>query len=173
MTKDDIILLYRYDRWANRRILEAVSTLSDEQFIRDLAGSFPSVRNTLAHILGGAWIWLAYWKQPPQSTDQVAELRKRRDAVLAPEKFPNAASLRAKWSEVEKELTEFVDGVTDTSLQQPLPFRDTKIALGFLMQHLANHSTYHRGQVALMLRQLGSQAPATDFHEFLKECVLT
>jgi uncharacterized damage-inducible protein DinB len=37
------------------------------------------------------------------------------------------------------------------------------------MQHLANHSTYHRGQIALMLRQLGSEPLATDFHVFLVE----
>jgi uncharacterized damage-inducible protein DinB len=37
------------------------------------------------------------------------------------------------------------------------------------MQHLANHSTYHRGQVALMMRQLRAEASATDFHLFLVE----
>jgi uncharacterized damage-inducible protein DinB len=37
------------------------------------------------------------------------------------------------------------------------------------MQHLANHSTYHRGQVALMMRQLDAEPLATDFHVFLVE----
>jgi uncharacterized damage-inducible protein DinB len=37
------------------------------------------------------------------------------------------------------------------------------------MQHLANHSTYHRGQVALMMRQLAAEPLATDFHVFLVE----
>jgi len=37
------------------------------------------------------------------------------------------------------------------------------------MQHLANHSTYRRGQVALMMRQLGAEPVATDFHVFLLE----
>jgi uncharacterized damage-inducible protein DinB len=37
------------------------------------------------------------------------------------------------------------------------------------MQHLANHSTYHRGQVALMMRQLKAEPLATNFHEFLLE----
>jgi hypothetical protein len=38
MTKDDIQLLYEYDRWANNRILQAVSALSVEQFTSDLGG---------------------------------------------------------------------------------------------------------------------------------------
>jgi uncharacterized damage-inducible protein DinB len=37
------------------------------------------------------------------------------------------------------------------------------------MQHVANHSTYHRGQIALMMRQLDAEPPATDFHVFLVE----
>jgi uncharacterized damage-inducible protein DinB len=37
------------------------------------------------------------------------------------------------------------------------------------MQHLANHSTYHRGQVALMMRQLNAEPLPTNFHEFLLE----
>lgn len=59
--------------------------------------------------------------------------------------------------------------VTSESLERMLPFRATQLRLAHLMQHLANHSTYHRGQVALMMRQLGAEPPATDFHVFLAE----
>ncbi len=82
MNKDDIQLLYEYDRWANNRVLQAVSALSDEQFTRDLGGSFTSVRDTLAHIISGEWGWLAYWKAPSPDAAFVAELRKRRDALF-------------------------------------------------------------------------------------------
>lgn len=40
--------------------------------------------------------------------------------------------------------------------------------LGRLMQHVVNHSTYHRGQVTTLLRQLGVKPLATDllvFHD--------
>ena len=67
MTRDDIRLLYEYDRWANNRILRAVSALSAEQFTRELGGSFHSVRDTLVHIIGGEWGSLAYWKEPSHS----------------------------------------------------------------------------------------------------------
>ena len=52
MTKDDIQLLYEYDRWATNSVLQATSTLSVEEFTRDLGGSFRSVRDTLVHIVG-------------------------------------------------------------------------------------------------------------------------
>jgi uncharacterized damage-inducible protein DinB len=37
------------------------------------------------------------------------------------------------------------------------------------MQHLANHSTYHRGQIASMIRRLGAEPLPTDFAFFLLE----
>jgi uncharacterized damage-inducible protein DinB len=67
MNKDDIRLLYEYDRWANNRVLQAVAALSDERFTRDLGGSFRSVRDTLVHIIAGEWGWLEYWKEPALS----------------------------------------------------------------------------------------------------------
>jgi uncharacterized damage-inducible protein DinB len=169
MNKDDIQLLYEFDRWANNRVLQAVSVLSPEQFTRDLGGSFRSVRDTLVHIIAGEWGWLAHWKEPASSAAFIADLRKRRDALFYPEAFPNLAAVRSKWTEIEKEQAEFVNRVTNESLKKTLPLRGTQISLAHLMQHLANHSTYHRGQVALMLRQLDAAPLATDFHVFLLE----
>jgi len=169
MTKDDIQLLYEYDRWANRRVLQAVSALSPEQFTRDLGGSFRSVRDTLLHIIGGEWGWLTYWKLPSRTSGLLADLWDRHDTLFNPEKFPDFPAVREKWAEVEKEQHAFVDAVTDEALENLLPFRTTQLSLAHLMQHMINHSTYHRGQLATMLRQLDVKPLPTDFHVFLLE----
>ncbi len=128
MTRDDIQLLYEYDRWANNRVLQAASELSADQFTRDLGGSFRSVRDTLVHIVGGEWIWLAYWKEPPShSSAFLTDLRTRRDALFNPHAFSNVAALQVRWEEVEKEQIEFVNRVTNESLETMLPFRTTQI----------------------------------------------
>ena len=169
MTKDDIQLLYEYDCWANNRVLQAAAALRAEEFTRDLGGSFRSVRDTLVHIVGGEWIWLTYWKEPPDSPASLADLRTRRDIVFNPDAFPNVSAVQLKWAEVEKEQTEFVNHLTNEFLEEMIPFRTTQVRLAHLMQHLANHSTYHRGQVALIMRQLNAEPLATDFHVFLVE----
>jgi uncharacterized damage-inducible protein DinB len=169
MTNDDIQLLYEYDRWANNRVFQAVSGLSVEQFTRDLGGSFRSVRDTLVHIIAGEWIWLAYWRQPSHGPALLAELRTQRDTLFSPATFPNVAAVQSKWAEVEKEQIAFVRSLTNESSQKMLPARGTQLSLVHLMQHLANHSTYHRGQIALMMRQLDAEPLATDFHVFLAE----
>lgn len=169
MTRDDLQLLFEYDRWANDRMLQAVSALTPEQFARDLGGSLPSVRDAVGHIVGGQWIWLAYWKATAHDAALLADLRKQRDAQFSKDVMSDAASVRSKCKEVEQQLAELVDSLSDQALAKMLPARNTLISLAHLMQHLANHSTYHRGQVSLMLRQLGAQPAATDFHLFLAE----
>ena len=100
MTSGDIQLLYEYDRWANRRVLKAASTLSLEQFTRDMSGSFRSVREILLHILGGEWIWLAYWKNPPTGSASLSELRTQRDALFSANAFANVDAVESKWTEI-------------------------------------------------------------------------
>ena len=97
------------------------------------------------------------------------DLRKRRDALFNPDAFPTVAALQLKWAEIEKEQSEFVNRATNESLGNLLSFRQTQVRLAHLIQHLANHSTYHRGQIALMTRQLEAEPLATDFHVFLVE----
>ena len=169
MIKDDIQLLFEYDRWANHRALQAASELRAEQFTRDLGGSLRSVRDTLVHIIGGEWGWLTYWKEVAPSPTFLEDLWDRHDSLFHPDKFPSISEVKSKWAEVEKEHIEFLNDLTNESLKRMLPMRTTKISLANLMQHLANHSTYHRGQVALMIRQLDAKPMATDFHLFLLE----
>ena len=168
MTKDDIQLLFEYDRWANNRVLQAVSALTVEQFTRDL-GSFHSVRDTLVHIIGGEWGWLTIFNEPSPGLTFATDLWTRQGTLFAPSAFPDVASVRLKWAEIERDQIAFVNRVTKESLQRMLPLRTTQISLAHLMQHLVNHSTYHRGQIALMMRQLAARPLATDFLMFLLE----
>jgi uncharacterized damage-inducible protein DinB len=169
MTKDDIQLLYEYDRWANNSVLQAVSTLSVEEFTRDLGGSFRSVRDTLVHMIGSEWGWLTIWNESSLTCAFVTDLWTRLGTLFPPNAFPDVAAVQLRWAEVEREQVEFVNRVTNESLGRMLPVRTAQISLRHLMQHLANHSTYHRGQVSLMMRQLAAEPVPTDFALFLME----
>jgi uncharacterized damage-inducible protein DinB len=153
--KEDIDLLYRYNRWANGTVLKTVATLSVAQFNQKLGGSFPSVRETLVHLMGADWIWLRRWKGTSPS------------ALLSAADFPDLDSIKSKWRDIEVGQADFVRQVTDLSLKEPLRYVNLKgqsfeYPLGRAMQHLVNHGTYHRGQVTNFLRQLGAQPAATD-----------
>ena len=154
--------LFEYNRWANQRMIDVVATLSEEQFTRDLKSSFPSVRETLVHILSADWVWLSRW----QGTSPTAFPTEWDVATLA--------SITARWAELEQARSEFLDGLTPDALTSELAYRNTKgepftNPLGQLLRHVINHSTYHRGQLTTMLRQLGTTPPSTDLIVFIRE----
>ena len=159
---EEIRDLYAYDRWANRRQLDATASLGIDDFTRDLRNSFPSIRDTLAHILKAEWIWLERWRG------------------TSPTGFPaewdlsTHGALVRKWGEVEAEQLDFLSTLSDESLHRDVDYRsiagDRFVApLWKLMRHVANHSTYHRGQVVTMLRQVGAAAPITDMVQFHRD----
>lgn len=51
MNREDILTLLEYNAWANARVLAATEALTPEEFLRDLRTSFPSVRDTLVHLV--------------------------------------------------------------------------------------------------------------------------
>ena len=151
--------LFEFNRWANKEMLEAASKLSLEELSRDLHSSFPSVRDTLVHIMWAEWIWLRRWKgESPQLRFQA-------------EDFPEVAVIKTRWLEVQAEQMPFVKSVTESNLQRSLSYVNLRgetwtYALWRMMVHLVNHSSYHRGQIVTMFRQLGQVPPATDFLVF-------
>ena len=147
--------LYRYDSWANERVLDAASRVTEADFIRDLKSSHESVRGTLTHIVWGEWIWLQRWKSVSPTL------------VFSPSDFPDVASLRERLHTVVVERSDFLRELPAERLVPPMEYRNIRgevwrYPLWQQLYHVVNHSTYHRGQVATMLRQLGATPAATD-----------
>jgi len=162
VTPEQVRLLYDFNAWANHRTLDACAALTGEQFTRNLGSSYASVRDTLTHIMGGEWFWLERWHG-------------RSPGGLPPaEEFADLASLRARWATSEQNLLQFVTGRTAEDLARVQHYRTTEgqpnaQPLWQMLQHLANHGSYHRGQITSMLRQLGAVPAATDLILFYRE----
>src|ERR1039458_2617911 len=62
MDLDDIQTLYAYNRWTNQRLFAALEKLSDRQLATEVQSSFPSIRETVFHILFAEWLWLKRWQ---------------------------------------------------------------------------------------------------------------
>ncbi|MGH7505317.1 MAG: DinB family protein [Longimicrobiales bacterium] len=159
---EEIRELYTYNHWANGRILDATAELSLEELTRDLGSSFPSVRDTLAHMLGAEWIWLSRWMGvSPAGTPASWDLSTH-------------AAIRDRWRTVEEERSAFLGAQTAASLQRVIEYRNTAgepfaSPLWQMLRHVVNHASYHRGQITTMLRQLGRSAAATDLIVFYRQ----
>jgi uncharacterized damage-inducible protein DinB len=66
--------LFAYNAWANQRLFETLDRLSEEQLGREVASSFPSLRETFAHMIFAEWIWLRRWlgESPTETPSWVA-----------------------------------------------------------------------------------------------------
>jgi len=162
LTPETVRILFQYNLWANRRLLDVCATLTNEQFTRSLVSSFSSVRDTFGHIYGAEWIWNE-------------RIQGRLPATLpAANDFPDIASARAKLEEMDQQFADYASRITQEDLDRVMHYKtmggnEFSNPLWQTLQHLANHSTYHRGQIVTMLRQLGVKPVSTDMIGFYRE----
>jgi len=148
MTAADIRALYDYTYWANGQILAVAAKLPPEQFTKDVAGSYGSVRNTLVHMLSAEWGWL----------DRCGGAT--RGPALKADDYPTATSIVDRWTAVERSMREFLARLSDADLDRRVEFAfgsgpSHVRTVGQLLQHAFVHGVHHRGQVAVLLRALG------------------
>jgi uncharacterized damage-inducible protein DinB len=155
-------LLFQYNQWANRKILDACAALSPEQFSRDLGASFQSVQGTLVHIYGAEWVW----------QERIAG--RWHPTLPAASGFPVFASVRAKLEEKDRELIDYVSKLTPPEIESVLQYKNLEgkefsSPIWEILHQLSNHGTYHRGQIVTLLRQLGAKGVSTDLIGFYRE----
>ena len=81
--------LFDYNYWARDRQLERCAQVSQEQFVRPMANSFSSLRDTVAHLVGAEWICLERWRGKSPTMKDAQE--------FAAEKFPTLGAVQKRW----------------------------------------------------------------------------
>lgn len=166
MTPEEVRLLFDYNDWGNQRSIDAAAQLSAEEFTKPLRSSFSSLRDTLVHICGAEWVWL--------------ERCQGRSPATIPDisKVQSVTALRLHWKPQGDRLLAFTRGLTQTALDRTMEYRTFNFGVynnpvWQSLQHLANHGTYHRGQISTLLRQLGAKPILTDLIHFYRERATT
>jgi uncharacterized damage-inducible protein DinB len=171
MTQQEIKVLVAYNRWASQRFFDVLSRLPAELYAREMKSSHGGIHGTLAHIVDAERHWLTRWLRSRETTtfasSEVASL-------LAPDQLASLSDLRVCGEKTGGEMARFLETLTDQTLQEAVTTTNaqggTIIATYWQMiQHVVNHSSYHRGQIVTMLRQLGVQPPSTGLMRFYLE----
>lgn len=147
--------LYDYHRWANRRLFDVAVGLGDA-VTKDMGKhwSVPTVKGMFAHLCAADTIWLARWKGMPSGP------------LPADADFPTMADLRAWWDRLEAEQRAFVEGLDDVALARPVIYKnasggESSAPLAPLLQHVVNHATHHRSELATMITLISGSPPDT------------
>jgi uncharacterized damage-inducible protein DinB len=152
---DDFVSLFAYNRWADRRVLDACRKLTAEQYVAEPVPGWSSVRSTIVHIAVVTDGWLSGLEgESDQDVLKESDLPTVDDAERLLERANRifdglAAKLTPEWLTTPRTLRRR----NRTAILPPWA----------VLRHIVNHSTYHRGQVASKLKRLGVEQPATDF----------
>jgi uncharacterized damage-inducible protein DinB len=168
-----VTALFRYNRWANDQVLAAVSRVPVSAFVRQIH-PLPegSIRGVLTHIVWSEWIWLQRWRGVTDLVFQPADFGRVPEAlVFRSEEFAALAPLRERFRAVDRETSEYLGTLAPEDLARVVTYRTPTGAswarvLWRQLVHAVNHSTYHRGQVAVMLREGGYEPMPSDFVGF-------
>ncbi|HYL55236.1 MAG TPA: DinB family protein [Gemmatimonadales bacterium] len=162
MTVAEVRELFSYNAWANRRIFAALRTLSSEAYFRELKSSHGGLHGTLCHLVWAEQLWLNRWTgKPKPAVHQGKDLATLDTAVR-------------RWEEIERERSTFLDGFPDPRLGAAVVVRPStggefRHTFQEMFRHAVDHSSYHRGQIVTMLRQVGVAPPNTGLIVFYRE----
>lgn len=142
--------LYRYNQWANQGLLKhlkAFDSVSDD------------IKMRLSHVVAAEEIW--YNRIQPLGFDLFEVFEIQPWEVLGPRLDASAQ----RWIGLVDQTNDFDQVIHYKNLTG----KAFQTGLNDIMIHVANHGTYHRGQIATLLRQQGLEPINTDFITYSRE----
>jgi len=151
MTVAGLKHLLDYGSWANRTALQSIQLAP---------AATPRASAILAHVIGAERLWLdrllgvppsmAVW--PDLSWDQCSE------------------SLQA----MQETWEAYLGGLSEADLDRRISYTNTKgerweNSIRDVLLHVSLHGSYHRGQIATLLRQSGAAPAYTDYIEAVRQ----
>ena len=145
MLKNHFIHLFKYNDWATRHCADSIINLKRRN---------NKAEELLSHIISAQQIWL----NRVLGRDVVADPWKK---LTEEEWIPKSTPLTAEW-------INFLEGLHEDDFEKRIEYTNTKgetftNTIKDVIVHVINHSTYHRAQIALLVRQAGGEPAKTDY----------
>lgn len=163
MNQNHLRKITKYNIWANKRISKLIEELSDEQLTREIISSFPSLKQTLIHVWDAQTIWLKRLKNEPVND-------------WPGKNFSGSKSdLVNGFISSSEQLLDYVLALNDQDENSIINYANMKrekfsTPVYDIIIHCMNHSTFHRGQIITMLRQVEkTELLSTDYIIYVRQ----
>jgi uncharacterized damage-inducible protein DinB len=153
--QDDVVALFAYDRWANRKVFDACRKLTAEQYVAEPAPGWSSVRATIYHL-----VFATEQNLRPLADDRDESIPTEADLATVDDADRSLERAYRRFEELRPGLT---PERLNTLLTLRAIGRSFTLPRWAILRHIVNHSTYHRGQIASKLKRFGIEPPNTDF----------
>lgn len=163
MNIQDILFIYEYNYWANKKILNATTNVTAEQLIAPASFPYGGLHGTLLHILDAEWGWRMFFENDNWSAPD-----------LNAADFPTFTSLQEGFAKEEQAMRAYLATLHDEDMNTHREY-DTSEGyhrdriLWHVLLHVVNHGTQHRSEAAALLTDYGSSPGDLDFTVFLNE----
>lgn len=150
-------------RWGDQQSMRAARTVRDEDYYKEQGISAGSLHKQLVHCMGVQWLWLCRFRgESPQRVEDFND-------------YPTRMAIEQRWPLVHAALIDFVGRTTPQQLGNPVTYHDTKgtahtLPLRDMILHLIDHGSYHRGQIATMIKKAGGTPSSISFRGWATEC---
>ncbi|MEC1375537.1 DinB family protein [Heyndrickxia oleronia] len=153
--------MYKYHVWANKVLLERINELPKNVLYEEVSSSYPNIAQTFSHIYVVDVMWLQVLKG--------MDMQEALEASMVILEKANSYSLDEfvkYFEELALQYEEWMNSQND--LEQKINLNNPwsgarETAYSEILFHVANHGTYHRGNITTMLRQLGYASTMNDF----------
>ena len=154
MTRALLRSLLAYDAWANRAAVESFGAAEALP---------PRAQAILAHLVGAGRLWQDRLLGVPSSI------------AVWPDLTP--AQCDAAFREMEATWAAYLGTLRERDLDRRISYTNTKgehweNSIRDILLHVTLHGSYHRGQIATLLRQAGAAPAYTDYIEAVRRGLL-
>lgn len=148
-----------YNIWANQRLIHSLKVYPEVLLTRELVSSFPTIQATLLHIWFAETGWLSRLNGRDWEATKVSDFSGSNQELFE------------AWSNTSQELKDFT---MEADLEKPIKFEHKghtfTIPAREIVQTVCNHGSFHRGQVVMMMRQVGiTEIDQTDYIEWVRQ----
>ena len=153
---DAMRLQVDHNRWINRHLHEVCDGLTDAERKRDLGAFFRSIHGTFNHLLLVDRLWMGRLTGTPFPVESLAQ-----------ELYADWEALKRERERADDALERYVVTLDDAALDRSVRYRNTRgheraFTVGTILTHLFHHQTHHRGQITVLIGQLGHDFGETD-----------
>lgn len=153
--------MYEYHVWANKVLLERIKELPSNVLYEEVSSSYPNIAQTFSHIYVVDVMWLHVLKGM-----EMQEALEYSMAFLEKTNLYSADEFVKSIEDLALQYEDWINSHKDLELKINLnnPWTGAReTAYSEIIFHVANHGTYHRGNITTMLRQLGYASTMNDF----------
>ncbi len=144
--------LFKHNRWANLRLLDACERLDDIQLERTVVGTYGSIRDTWVHLVAaeGRYVALLSDRQPDNSFSERTG-------------FTTWNDLRTRVQHSSDALIAVAENFDATRILRGIRRGEAYTMPAIVpMIQVINHATEHRAHITAILTQLGIEPPVLD-----------